>query len=295
MPNIFSITVTYNPDLLILERQINSLIKENIRLIIIDNGSNNQSDIINICDKYDIVNFNLEKNEGLAFAQNLGAEKAIAMKADYFILFDQDSVVNPGFIDSLYSTYIKLSSKGEKVGAVGPSFYDPYDGKKYPPTRYVGPLIKKIKEQDLATRVTFLIASGSLIPVENYKLIGPFTNELFVDYIDVEWSLRCKKYGYNVYMIGNALMAHTIGDKRKNILGRTVSVHSPVRRYYLIRNSLYMLRLSYIPFGYKLRELSFNFLRCIVAVIYSDNRMNTLRFIFLGLKHGMLGKYGKGI
>ncbi len=295
MPNIYSITVTFNPDLDILKKQIKSLKDEKLKLIIIDNASDNQKEIEGICIVNEVYYVSLPENKGLSFAQNLGVEKAISLEADYFILFDQDSVVNPGFIDSLYSTYIKLKSSGANVGAVGPSFYDPQDGKKYPPTRYVGPLIKKIKEKESATRVTFLIASGSFIPVENYKLIGPFTNELFVDYIDVEWSLRCKKYGYDVYMVDTALMAHTIGDKRKNILGRTVSIHSPIRRYYLIRNSIYMLRLPYIPFGYKLRELAFNFLRCVVAVIYSDNRINTLKFIFLGLKHGILRKYGKGI
>ncbi len=295
MHKIFSITVTYNPCLDVLEKQFDSLKKENLSILVVDNGSDNQIGIETLCIRYNAVIIKLDDNKGLAFAQNAGVEKSITLGANYFILFDQDSVVDEGFVDCLYSSYYSLKSNGINVAAVGPTFYDPGDRNLYPPTRYIGPFIKKISREEMATKVTFLIASGSFIPVKNYELIGAFTNDLFVDYIDVEWSLRCQREGYDVYMSNSALMAHTIGDKRKNILGRTISVHSPIRRYYLIRNSFYMLRLPYVPIGYKIREIFFNLLRCLVAIIYSNNRIDTIKFIFRGLKDGVLGRFGKGI
>ena len=116
--------------------------------------------------------------------------------------------------------------------------------------------------------------------------------DLFVDYIDIEWSYRVRYLGYKLYAIPTAIMNHTIGDTRMSVLGRKISVHSPIRRYYLTRNSVHMLRWSYISPGYKIREITFNILRIIIFCSVSENRLMYLRYSFWGLIDGIRGIKG---
>ena len=117
--------------------------------------------------------------------------------------------------------------------------------------------------------------------------------ELFVDYIDIEWSYRARSKGYKLFAVPVAVMNHTIGDNRYNFLGRMISIHSPLRRYYLSRNSVFMLRCSYISFGYKLRELVLNFVRVFVYAMISKNKLKYFRYSFVGLLDGIRGKFGQ--
>lgn len=289
---IHSVTVTFNPVLDVLFNHIYSLKNQVEKLIIVDNGSDNIDDIVSMVNSINNVLLVFQnENVGLAKAQNIGVETSISLGAEYFILFDQDSVVDEYFVTGLKLAYDDLSSKGVLVGAVGPSFYDSVSNDLYPPTKYWGPFIRNVN-LGLATSVSFLIASGCFIPKQSFLAIGAMREELFVDYIDVEWSFRARSLGYIVVMTNQAKMSHAIGDSRISIFGRTVSVHSPLRRYFLIRNSFYMLRLSYVSFGYKVREIIFNVIRFVISLIFSANKVQTIRYSAKGFFHGVLNKYG---
>ena len=281
-----SVTVTYNPDIECLKKQLQSLANQVDFCTVVDNGSSNIDEIEAMLTylHFDLVK--LDKNYGLAYAQNYGIKLAIEKGALYLLLLDQDSILDNGFVNSLKSIYLKYN-----VGILGASFYDPHKNNVYPGTSYKGPFISRDKINEI-TDVTFVIASGSFFSKEAFQKIGCLKNELFVDYIDVEWSLRAKYLGYRVAMTNKATMSHTIGDARINILGRTISQHSALRRYYLVRNSFYMLRLKYVPGGYKLRELFLNVLRSAIALVLNKNKKDTAKKIMQGIADGVRGKYG---
>jgi rhamnosyltransferase len=291
---VSGIIVTYNPDISLLNKSLEAACKQLACIYVIDNGSLNHFMINELCNNFENVIYEkLSENKGLAFAQNYAIKK---IKNDenfkYIILFDQDSVIDNGFIKSLLKDERELSQKGVKVGAIGPCFYDPDNGKNYPATLYSGPFIKRVDIQKEPQEATYIIASGCLIRVDVLEIVGLMKDELFIDYIDVEWSLRAKTLGYKVFISPGARMAHTIGDTRKNVIGRTISVHSPFRRYFLVRNSIYMIRLPYIPLGYKIRESFFNVLRVFFALLYSDNRFKVLKSAYFGMVDGILKIYG---
>ncbi|AVT58115.1 glycosyltransferase family 2 protein [Pectobacterium versatile] len=292
--NVVAVLVTYNPFVHDLKESLQSLLSQLNNIIIVDNASSNADDLhCMIMDHYkDKVEFiPLSSNKGLSAAQNIGIEQAREKKATHVILFDQDSHISPGFIDSLVSTEVLLLSLGEKVAAVGPSFFDSVSLEPYPATVYCGPFIKRVDINEI-TEATFIIASGCLINMSVIEYIGGMKEDLFIDYIDIEWCLRAKNLGYKVFISPNAKMAHSIGDKRMSIMGRSVSVHNPIRRYYLIRNSFYLMRLSYVPLGYKLREAVFNFLRFMISIASSDDKGTYLKYGFLGIRDGLKGNFG---
>ncbi|EHN8899693.1 glycosyltransferase family 2 protein [Enterobacter hormaechei] len=295
MLKIAALIVTFNPDTKVLAKLVDRLKTSQLLLDIhlVDNASNNAKVLK---DTY-LPEHNyifLSENLGLAGAQNILLQKIMNSDSDAVLFFDQDSEPTDDFITSLAQGLINLKSKGNKVGAVGPVFYDPRTGTKTPFSLIQGCRIRSIHpESNDPLKVSFLINSGMLVPVQTLKDVGLMRDELFIDYIDIEWCLRAAKDGYSFYAVPNAQMSHTIGDARKVFLGREVSIHSPLRRYYLARNSIYMMRLSYVPVGYKLREVFFSTIRTLMFVACVDKKLTYIKYIFRGWKDGIQRKYGK--
>lgn len=294
---VLGIVVTYNPDLAVLVQQLESLVPQLDCIYIIDNGSHNSKFIVEIICKFECSNkikyLGLIENIGLAAAQNIGINRAKEISASHIVLFDQDSLLENEFINGLLACEKELLGQGVSVAAIGPSFYDPTTGADYPATIYCGPFIKRVNFDDEDyLEATFIIASGCMIRMDILDQTGLMCEELFVDYIDVEWCLRAKSKGLPVYITKKARMAHTVGDKRISVFGRTMSVHGPIRRYYLIRNSFMMLRKNYIPFGYKVREVTFNFLRFLIGLSQSENKSAFLYYSYRGLVDGIKGRFG---
>lgn len=283
---ISSVTVTYNPDIDCFKAQLQSLHHQLDNCVIVDNGSKNVVEIESLCQQFQYDLIKLNTNRGLSYAQNIGIENAISRGADYLLLLDQDSVLGANFISAMSQIYTQYN-----VGILGPSFYDPHTNELYWGTNYIGPFIKRTAIQEI-TDVTYVIASGSFFSTEVFKRVGKMEEALFVDYIDVEWALRAKKLGYRVAMTNKASMAHTIGDSRLNLLGRKISVHSPMRRYFLVRNSFFMIRKPYIPVGYKIREIFLNFVRAGISLIHNKEKKKTLMMIFYGVYDGLSGRFG---
>lgn len=283
---ISSVTVTYNPDIDCFKAQLQSLQHQLDNCVIVDNGSKNVDEIESLCQQFQYDLIKLNTNRGLSYAQNIGIEDAISHGANYLLLLDQDSVLGDDFIMAMSKIYAQYN-----VGILGPSFYDPNTNEFYWGTNYIGPFIKRTPIQEI-TDVTYVIASGSFFSSEVFKKVGKMEEALFVDYIDVEWALRAKKLGYRVAMTNRASMAHTIGDSRLNLLGRKISIHSPMRRYFLVRNSFFMIRKPYIPVGYKIREVFLNFARAGISLVLNKEKKKTLMMIFYGISDGLSGRFG---
>lgn len=295
MLKIAALMITYNPDVNVLFKLIESLKSTDldVELFLVDNGSTNvdilRNKYINECNF-----FYLSENVGLAEAQNLGLLKILASDRETVLFFDQDSEPTEQFISNLVYAASELTQQGKKVAAVGPVFYDPRTGTDYPFIEINGLCIKKIYPKNhTPLKVSFLINSGMLVPLSTLRDVGVMRGELFIDYIDIEWCLRAANKNYSFYAIPSAKMSHSIGDERKTVMGREVSIHSPLRRYYLARNSIYMLRLPYVPLGYKLREVIFSILRTAMFIASVDKKSVYLRYILRGWKDGIFKRYGK--
>ncbi|MCH0696304.1 glycosyltransferase family 2 protein [Escherichia coli] len=294
VPSVTAILVTFNPELNIFHKVIDSLSSQIQNIIVVDNSSKNRQEFGSFLNQSNgIIVLPQENNIGLAAAQNIGIKYAKdILNSTHIILFDQDSIIEPNFVLNLINEEIKLKNEGYKIAAIGPSFYDPENNKIYPATLYCGPFIRKVMLGERPVEATFLIASGCLINMDVIKHIGYMLEDLFIDYIDVEWSLRAKKFGYKLFITSKSSMAHSIGDKRISFFGRTISCHSPLRRYYLVRNSFKMLRLPYVPIGYKIRETIFNILRVLIGFATSTDKKRFTKYTVVAFKDGVSGKFG---
>ena len=296
---IAAIVVTYNPDIEVLQRQLAVLVQQ-VRLIVyVDNGSLNSANILECVSDIDrisetqVVLIEYKENKGLGFAQNRGMEAALVAGANQILLLDDDSEVENDFVNNLLAAKDELLKRGLRVGAIGPTYYNRKTGEQYPITKYIGPFIDRRLPKNESVEATFLIASGCLIDSEVITDVGLMNEDFFIDYIDVEWSFRAISKGYKLYATPRASMNHVIGEDRVGILGRKISLHSPLRKYYLFRNSVFMIRCPYITLGYKVREVIFNGLRLVVFLMLSDEKMKYFRYSVMGYWDGLRNKRGK--
>ncbi|MDO9633779.1 MAG: rhamnosyltransferase [Paludibacter sp.] len=295
---IIAVVVMYNPDIETFIEQHQSLRYQVCNVVYVDNGSDNYNEFFSrlvnaeVSDGYVSIIKNTQ-NFGLGFAQNQGVEKALELGASHVLILDHDSVLKENFVSALLFAEELLLQKGIPIGAVGPVYVNEKTGEVYPITKYIGPFIKRLKPEASPQKASFLISSGTLIRKCVLDIVGLMNEDLFVDYVDIEWSYRAVHKGFALYAVPSARMSHVVGDARLSVFGRTISVHSPLRRYYLSRNSIHMLRMPYVDLGYKLRELVFNGIRIIIFFIISKQRMLFLKFSLKGFWDGFKGVVGE--
>ena len=107
---------------------------------------------------------------------------------------------------------------------------------------------------DAVAEVDYLIASGCLIPISTLDVAGDMNEQLFIDYVDIEWGLRAAYRGFQSYGACAARMHHDLGDEPIMFLGRSIPLHSPVRHYYHFRNAVWLYRQPWLKLHWKLAD-----------------------------------------
>jgi rhamnosyltransferase len=140
--------------------------------------------------------------------------------------------------------------------------------------------------------VDHLITSGLLVPLSGYQVVGAPRADLFIDYVDIEWSLRARKNGLKLFAVGKARLKHSIGDSFKQFMGKQVPIHSPLRHYYLMRNGVYLQKLPTISFAWKMSDAFQLLKKFIFFSLFLPERGKRLRMMLRGISDGLHGKLG---
>lgn len=245
---IGAIIVTYFPDEILLARLIQSITNEVKKIYVIDNTPNMDkvwltSDWLS---KFglDVDCHLLGENCGIAKAQNIGINFSVKDGCDHVIFFDQDSAPSKEMISKLASAELKLITNGVKVGSVGPLLLDEKTKEYSKAVRHHWLMVKKIKisPDDLPVVADYLISSGSLIRVSILQEISVMREELFIDWVDIEWGLRAGNFGYKHFIVPKAVMLHSIGDEFVSFRKKKINLHSDLRNFYIVRNACYLLK-----------------------------------------------------
>lgn len=302
--SVCSVIVTFNPDLLVLDRLITAVAQQVAAIVVVDNGSREEVTAWLGCKRRTgaIEAEFLTDNFGLAAAQNRGIFWAQRHGSTHVLLLDQDSIPAADMVANLLAAERDCLVRGERVAAVGPRFIDPDTGQETwfhgrGPLRFRY-LKRSSEEGGLAVRADFLIASGMLIRQEVLAAVGGMDESLFIDLVDTEWCLRAAAAGYGIFGACAAGMLHSIGTRSVGIPGGggrrgTFPVHPPLRYYYLFRNSMLLTLRTCIPCWWKRNnamELLFIFL--LISLI-AERRIESLHMILKGLSAGLLGRSGR--
>lgn len=284
--------VTYRPDQELLSRLLYALGPQVTGGMVVNNG-NSLPLTDEALEQAGFAVRHLQSNTGVAAALNTGFSWADTQGAEFVIMFDQDSEPAPDMVARLLLAHQDLTSTGLKVGAVGPQQLDRRSGQY---AAFIAPISWRRRlvtpAAGQSVKVDHLITSGCLVPLQAWKNSGSFLEELFIDYVDIEWSLRLRHQGWHFFGVGGAVLTHAIGDDVKHWLGRPISWHSPVRHYFMFRNSVYLQKLPYISLGWKVAD-AFHLVRKLgFYTLVASPRAVHVKAMLNGLRDGWRGRLG---
>lgn len=273
MENFLCVIVTYNPDMELFQKCISSILEQVSKVLVIDNDSDNYPDIAELIKNGGWENVSLEhfsSNKGLAYAYNhaFGIAKDLGMQA--VLTLDQDTICTSTLVESL-----RMCLEDEDVAIACPAYVD---------RNNPGGIPKNVGTKE----VSFCINSGALIKVKAWELIGGYDELLFIDCIDTDFGLQITDKGYKIKQVTSEIVSHAIGAVTMHrLFGKDVMVwnHCAERRYYQIRNAVYMNH----KHGKKadLGNMAVRILKELVRIwLWENDKWNKTAAIFRGIRAG---------
>lgn len=246
MKRVIAVIVLYKPDCDLLHAQYKSIKEQVSNIIYVENDT-----IVKGLERFSNTEvIHNTENVGLGKAQNQGIEAAVRLGADFILLLDQDSTLPVKMVSTLLREYEDLVNRGVNAAAICPSIFSDFTKEVCKVPVSLGLLVRTtyLKETQ---KVSYAISSGSLIPIDVMKKVGGIQEDFFIDSMDAEWCLRASHLGYDTYITPHTVLTHQLGNGAE----KKVLQHSPAREYFIIRNSIALLKLPYVPVGFKIRRL----------------------------------------
>ncbi len=284
-PLVSAVVVTFHPRAEHV-RNLDAIRAQVDLLIVVDNGSLSEQ-IADLRSASQASQFTLLENgdnRGIAAALNAGVAEARRCGATWVVLFDQDSLITPGFIATMLDEYRSLGQE-KKILQMVPRYRDPLTGGERPVSRYSD------------GGVFLAITSGSLFAMEAFERCGLFQEELFIYCVDDDFSLRIREKGYYIGLSGQAVLVHQSGlPTSAKVLGKTLITRNyrPEVRYYYARNKLWILRRYAMRFPRLILPTLREFITIPLKIaLMEDDARRKIRFFALGLRDGLLGRMGR--
>lgn len=214
-------------------------------LLVIDNGSTDQS-VATIRSRFpDVLVIETGANLGYAAGNNVGLRYALMQKYDYVLLLNNDTEVAPDFLTPLVAT----CEQEPAIAAVGPKtyFYDRPDvlwaagavidwhqgGRTY----MRGMLEIDQGQFDQACNVDFVPGCACLVRTSILEQVGLLDERFGMYYEETEWCARMTQAGWRIVYVPAGKVWHKVQLQSQEL--------SPRITYYMARNRLLFLRATH--------------------------------------------------
>jgi rhamnosyltransferase len=134
-------------------------------------------------------------------------------------------------------------------------------------------------------KVSFCITSGAFNNVKCIKAVGGFDEKLFIDMVDYDICYALTRNGYKIIRLNYTGFLHEVGrSTTKKFFGKNIIIfnHSPLRKYYWVRNSIYLKRKYKLGFRSDVRVVK----RMIQTLLYEEDKFRKLKSMFKGVADG---------
>ncbi|WP_026375709.1 glycosyltransferase family 2 protein [Aestuariibacter salexigens] len=274
-----AVIVLFNPDVESVSRLLTEVEKQVDVVCIVDNSPQPAK----LCLQFDGLNYHhFPNNVGIAAAHNIGLRDLMLSDCQYGVLFDQDSEISANFVVNLINSMQVAQHVGKPLLAIGPKIICSFSDRRVRPR-----VQKAIYNHEQFECVSQIISSGMLIELDKLDSTGLKEEGLFIDGVDHEWCWRAKQQDLSVGIAKNVEMVHRLGDSRSQFAGVTYKVGSPIRLYYQFRNILLLVRRSYVPKYWKMRNLCVMPIRLLANSILQENRRERLKYMLKGIWDGL--------
>jgi rhamnosyltransferase len=281
--DICAVVVAYHPDEG-LEGRVDGILRQVDAAVIVDNGSSAETARVleRLAERERVHLIRNEENLGVATALNEGMDWARRHGYAWAFLFDHDSALEDGAFETLDAALRDFGPE-ETPAVIGCNYRDVHAGRlRYPDESASGLSWRERKT---------VITSGSLVSVAAHEAIGPFRDEFFIDHVDDEYCLRARRKGYRVISTCAPVMRHSVGASTLHRLlwKRTgVTNHSPLRRYYMTRNHLVLMREYFGDEPRWVFDTAYSRMKGLVLMcLFERERPAKIRNVLKGFVHGV--------
>lgn len=239
--DVSTIYVVYNPDFVMLRKSILSIRDQVASMLVVDNTvmtTVHDALMRNLLQEFPSIEYiRLNENKGIAAAQNIGMRRS--MDHDYIMLSDQDTLYPENYAADMTGWFERINDA--KVAAIAPDFSEiNRGGERQGFVVFRGVFSRKIKPKSGCVSISHAIASGLVISTKVIGKIGMMDEDLFIDWVDLEWCWRAIGKGYKILGCSDVVISHTLGDRAVKVGRIKYPVRSHIRHYFIIRNAVYI-------------------------------------------------------
>lgn len=284
-----------------LPRLLSSIQKqtyEQLEIYILDNNSVDNS--VSLCNTYysSAKITVMQENTGYAKGNNILAAQAVSDDMDYLFILNADLELDEHCVEKLVDVY----SEYDNVGVVSPIIFYSNKGKKttkiqhfdhmadYKKRRMNSIYNNQIFGETLPDTMKVNYVNGNAFMLSNklYQKVGLFDESYFMYGEEYDFGLRVNNTKYSMYSASNAKIwnfhdFNNESNERKSF------------KYYYIKRNKYLYfrkhRFYYNMFVNLLKELFYLPYKCYWLI--KTGGTITLRYYYLGVYDGLLGKKGK--
>ena len=299
MKKVAVVTVNYNT-----EKETRTFLKslEKVKtpevfleIIVVDNGSDTA---LEIDAKENTTLIRLNENTGFTGGYNTGIKKALSNGADYIMIVNNDTLLDPNLIKELQN----VLDSNKQIGITVPKIYFA-PGHEFHKNRYSKEDLGKVfwyaggfmdwnnvqsihrgvdevdnGQYDTQEAVEFATGCCMMFKREIFEKAGFFDERYFLYFEDADFSERIKKLGYKIYYVPSAILFH-LNASSSGGAGKG----NTLQDYFLTRNQM-LFGMNYAPLRTKIALLKQS-----IRLLLNGRQMQKK-----GIQDYYSGKTGKG-
>ena len=241
-PSVAIVVLNWNglPDTLACLRSLRHLRYAKRRVVVVDNGSTDGSLAALRSDgasrEFDLVETG--RNLGYAGGNNVGIRYALDHGADFVLVLNNDTTVDPMLLDEL----LAAAERHPRAGCFGPWIFYMHDPDRLWFTRSdwsseasaftapdTGRLASEVSDETKST--AYVCGAALFFRASVARQIGFLDERFFLVYEESDWCYRARRAGFECLTVPAARVWHKVGTS----FG---SEESPLRTYFSTRNRL---------------------------------------------------------
>jgi GT2 family glycosyltransferase len=265
---------------------------QNYEIVLIDNGSPNDSENQLRKQFPDLTFFQTGNNLGYTGGINYGIKKVLQGNPEFVLVINPDTTVEPSFLDHLVAGMVG----NPNAAIVGGTIFHSndknkiwYAGGKLLPWRGLAHHFTSLVEgavtpQEKFIRVTFVTGCLMLIRVSALNNIGLLDDRFFMYYDDIEYCSRAQRLGYILLYVPEAKILHNI-----------VCVDKAVYKlYYSMRNRYLLIRTAFSGMQRWTAMIYFSISIIVKMINWRFVNVKYYQALRMGIEDYFAGRFGRG-
>lgn len=288
-PLVCIILVNYNgfKDTVDCIRSLKNISYDNYKIIVVDNASTveaDKNDLIYIKENSDYI----ESSENLGFSggNNVGIKHAEKYSPKFYLLLNNDTVVEPDFLKELVTAYKEHPDTGIFTGKI--RFYSSPDklwfgggelNMRNAGTSHIGYMDTDSENYQKNFWITFATGCLWLLPKKTIETVGLLEEDYFLYCEDTDYCFRVLKAGLRILYVGKSCIYHKVSASAGN--------ESDLQNYYTIRNTFWLVE-RYLKNKFLIKK--YYTLKYLKAVLFNKIKYSVYKSAYSDFKNKITGR-----